>query len=105
MKKQMTIATALTNCTASGQSVGNIRIATSENFRDRDGNRQERTEWHNVVLWGRLAELAQQYLGKGRRVYIEGRLQTRSWEDQQSGQRRYATEIVGVGFFREHISL
>ena len=80
--------------TASGQMVCNLSIATSENFKDREGNRQERTEWHRVVLWGRLAELAQQYLGKGRKVYIEGRIQTRSWDDAQSGQKRYATDIV-----------
>src|SRR5690606_8792446 len=65
--------------TGSGQSVATLSIATSENFNDRDGNRQERTEWHRVVLWGKLAELAQRYLAKGRKVFIEGRLQTRSW--------------------------
>ncbi|MEE2780342.1 MAG: single-stranded DNA-binding protein, partial [Myxococcota bacterium] len=80
--------------TQSGQMVATLAIATSDNFKDRDGNRQERTEWHDVVLWGKLAELAQQYLAKGRQVYIEGRLQTRSWDDQASGQKRYRTEVI-----------
>lgn len=80
--------------TASGQMVANLSIATSETFNNREGERQERTEWHRVQLWGKLAELAQRYLAKGRKVYIEGRIQTRSWDDQQSGQKRYATEIV-----------
>ena len=80
--------------TQSGQTVATLSIATSENYTDREGNRQERTEWHRVVLWARLAELAQQYLRKGRKVYVEGRIQTRSWDDAQSGQRRYTTEVV-----------
>ncbi len=80
--------------TPSGQMVCNLSVATSENYTDRNGNRQERTEWHRVVLWGKLAELAQRYLSKGRKVFIEGRIQTRSWEDQQTGQKRYSTEIV-----------
>nr|HMN70177.1 single-stranded DNA-binding protein [Bdellovibrionales bacterium] len=63
------------------------------NWTDREGQKQERTEWHRVVVWGKLAELCGKYLSKGRQAYIEGRLQTRSWEDQQ-GQKRYATEIV-----------
>lgn len=80
--------------TATGQMVATLSIATSENFTDKQGQRQERTEWHRVVLWAKLAELAQRYLGKGRKVYIEGRLATRSWEDQQTGQKKYSTEIV-----------
>ncbi len=80
--------------TQGGQSVASLSIATSESYQDRDGNRQERTEWHRVVLWGRLAELAQQYLSKGRKVYVEGRLQTRSWDDPQSGEKKYSTEVV-----------
>jgi single-strand DNA-binding protein len=80
--------------TANGQMVATLSIATSESFNGRDGNRQERTEWHRVVVWAKLAELAQRYLSKGRKVFIEGRIQTRSWEDAQSGQKRYSTEIV-----------
>lgn len=80
--------------TASGQSVSNFTVATSENFKDASGNWQDRTEWHRVVAWGKLAEICNQYLKKGRQVYIEGRLQTRSWDDTKSGEKRYATEIV-----------
>lgn len=80
--------------TPSGQTVATLSIATSENFTTRDGQRQERTEWHRVVVWNKLAELAQRYLQKGRKVYIEGRIQTRSWDDQQTGQKRYSTEII-----------
>ncbi len=76
-----------------GGTVTRLSIATSENWVDKDGQRQERTEWHRVVVWGRLAEICGKHLAKGRQVYVEGRLQTRSWEDQQ-GQKRYATEIV-----------
>ena len=78
---------------SSGQSVANFNIATSENWVDRDGQKQERTEWHRIVVWGKLAEVCRQHLGKGRQVYIDGKLQTRTWEDQQ-GQKRYTTEIV-----------
>ncbi|NTV26755.1 MAG: single-stranded DNA-binding protein [Chlorobiaceae bacterium] len=80
--------------TASGQTVVNFTVATSENFKDSSGNLQERTEWHRIVVWGRLAEICHQYLKKGRQVYIEGRLQTRSWDDSKSGEKKYATEIV-----------
>jgi len=80
--------------TSNGQMVATLSIATSESFNGRDGNRQERTEWHRVVVWAKLAELAQRYLSKGRKVFIEGRIQTRSWDDTQSGQKRYSTEIV-----------
>ncbi|MGM0575485.1 MAG: single-stranded DNA-binding protein [Myxococcota bacterium] len=81
--------------TQSGTPVANLSIATNRYRKDQMGNRQEETEWHRVVLFGRTAEIAQQYLSKGRTVYIEGRLQTRSWEDAQSGQRKYMTEVVG----------
>ncbi|MDP6946151.1 MAG: single-stranded DNA-binding protein [Myxococcota bacterium] len=80
--------------TGGGAQVANLRIATSRNYTDKQGQRREETEWHSVVLWNKLAELAQRYLQKGRKVYIEGRLQTRDWVDQQSGQKRYKTEIV-----------
>lgn len=76
-----------------GQSVCRLSVATSENWTDREGQKQERTEWHRVVVWGKLAELCGKYLTKGRQAYIEGRLQTRSWEDQQ-GQKKYTTEVV-----------
>jgi len=76
-----------------GSTVARLSLATSENWTDKEGQKQERTEWHRVVVWGKLAELCGRYLNKGRQVYIEGRLQTRSWEDQQ-GQKRYTTEIV-----------
>jgi single-strand DNA-binding protein len=76
-----------------GNTVARLSLATSENWMDKQGQKQERTEWHRVVVWGKLAELCGKYLAKGRQVYVEGRLQTRSWEDQQ-GQKRYTTEIV-----------
>ena len=78
----------------SGQTVCRLSVATSENWTDRDGQKQERTEWHRVVVWGRMAEVCGQHLAKGRQVYLEGRLQTRSWEDQQ-GQKKYTTENRG----------
>ncbi|MBD3345988.1 MAG: single-stranded DNA-binding protein [Chitinivibrionales bacterium] len=78
--------------TPSGQAVTNFPVATSERFTDKSGQKQERTEWHNIVAWGKLAELANQYLKKGRSAYIEGRLTTRSWEDRD-GNRRYKTEV------------
>ncbi len=80
--------------TPSGQTVVNFSVATNESWGGRDGQeRQEKTEWHRIVAWGRLAEICNEYLRKGRQVYIEGRLQTRSWDDQQ-GQKRYMTEII-----------
>ena len=82
-----------TRFTPSGAQVANFSLATSESWNDKDGQRQERTEWHRIVLWRRLAEIAGQYLKKGSKVYIEGKLQTRSWEDQQ-GHKRQTTEIV-----------
>jgi len=80
--------------TASGQSVANFTLATNESFKDSSGNLQERTEWHRIITWGKLAEICNQYLKKGRQVYVEGRLQTRSWDDAKSGEKKYATEIV-----------
>jgi single-strand DNA-binding protein len=80
--------------TPGGLPVAKIAVATNERFKDKDGQWQDRTEWHNVVLWQRLAEIAGEYLKKGSKLYIEGRLQTRSWEDKQSGQKKYMTEIV-----------
>ena len=78
-----------------GGSICNLRLATSESWKDKQtGERKERTEWHRVVLRNRLGEIAQQYLRKGSQVYIEGRIQTRKWQDQ-NGQDRYSTEIVG----------
>ncbi len=78
---------------AQNQTVTRLSVATSENWTGKDGQKQERTEWHRVVVWGKLAELCGKYLAKGRQVYVEGRLQTRSWEDPQ-GQKKYTTEIV-----------
>lgn len=77
----------------SGVKVANFSIATSENYTGKDGNKVEKTEWHNIVMWRGLAEVAEKYLKKGSPVFIEGRLQTRSWDDQ-SGNKRYTTEIV-----------
>ncbi len=80
--------------TPSGVPVANFSLATSESWSDRtSGERQERTEWHRLVLWRKLAEIAGQYLKKGSKIYVEGKLQTRSWDDQ-SGQKRYTTEVV-----------
>jgi len=79
--------------TQSGQAVANFTVATTERFSTRDGDRQERTEWHRIVTWGKTAELCAQYLSKGRSVYLEGRLQTREWEDKE-GQKRRTTEIT-----------
>lgn len=83
-----------TRYTASGQQVCNFSMATDETFKDRAGERQKRTEWHKIVMWGRLAEIAQQYLKRGSLIYVEGRLQTRQWDDQATGNKRYSTEIV-----------
>ena len=79
---------------ADGKAVANFSLATSETFKDKEGNKQERTEWHRIVLWGRLAEIAGEYLRKGSMAYIEGRLQTRKWTDKE-GQEKYVTEIIG----------
>lgn len=83
-----------TRYTSGGQAVANFTLATDETYKDRSGERQKRTEWHRVVLWGKLAEIAQQYLKKGTLVYIEGRIQTRQWEDKRDGQKKSSTEIV-----------
>ena len=80
--------------TQSGSQVAKFSVATSSRYKDRDGNFQEETEWHRVVAFGRLAEICGQYLHKGKQVYIEGRLQTSSWDDKETGQKRYMTEIV-----------
>jgi len=77
----------------SGQRVTSIAVATNRTFKDKDGNRQEQVEFHNIVIWGKLAEIASQYLVKGQEVMIEGRIQTRSW-DGQDGAKKYRTEIV-----------
>lgn len=79
--------------TPNGAAVANVSLATNESWTDRNGERQERTEWHRLVLWRKLAEIAGQYLRKGSKVFVEGRLQTSSWDDQ-SGQKRYTTEVV-----------
>ncbi|HTQ78639.1 MAG TPA: single-stranded DNA-binding protein [Thermoanaerobaculia bacterium] len=84
--------------TPSGQPVASFTLATSRKWRDKGGQRQEQTEWHQIVCWGRQAEVAGQYLTKGKQIYVEGRLQTRSWEDRQSGEKRYRTEIICENF-------
>lgn len=81
--------------TTSGQKCANLTIATSEKYTDRDNNRNEKTEWHNVVLWGKQAEFAERFLRKGLSVYLEGKITTRSWDDQATGKKVYKTEIVG----------
>jgi len=78
--------------TPSGSAVANFSIATSESWNDKSGQKQERTEWHRIVVWGKQAELCQQYLSKGRQVYIEGKLQTRQWQDKDN-QTKYTTEV------------
>lgn len=78
--------------TPSGAAVANFSVATNESWTDKSGQKQERTEWHRVVVWGKLAELCNQYLAKGRQVYVEGRLQTRQWQDKD-GQTKYTTEV------------
>jgi single-strand DNA-binding protein len=80
--------------TASGQAVASFSLATSEKFKGKSGEWEERTEWHNITLWGKLAEISGEYLSKGKTIYVEGRLQTRKWQDK-SGNDRYTTEIVG----------
>jgi single-strand DNA-binding protein len=80
--------------TPQGTAVAKLTLATNERYKVKEGQWQDRTEWHNVVLWQRLAEIAGEYLKKGSKVYIEGRLQTRSWEDKQTNQKRYMTEVV-----------
>jgi len=76
-----------------GEAVTNVSLATTESYKDKDGNKQERTEWHNLVFYKRLAEIAGEYLKKGAQIYVEGRIQTRKWQDKE-GKDRYTTEIV-----------
>jgi single-strand DNA-binding protein len=78
----------------SGDAVTNISIATSEKWKDKGGEQQEHTEWHRIAFFGKLAEIAGEYLKKGSPVYVEGRIRTRKWQDKESGQDRYSTEIV-----------
>ena len=78
----------------SGGAVCNFSIATTERYKDKQGQQQEKTEWHNITMYNRLAEIAGQYLKKGSSVYLEGRIQTRKWQDKQTGADRYTTEIV-----------
>ncbi len=79
--------------TPSGQGVCEFRVATNESWNDKNGQRQERTEWHRIVVWGKRAEVCSKYLSKGRSVYVEGRIQTRTYDDKE-GNKRYITEIV-----------
>jgi len=78
----------------SGSPVANFSLATNERFKGRNDEWQERTEWHNIVAWQRLAEIVGEYVSKGSKVYVEGKLQTRNWDDRQSGEGKYRTEIV-----------
>ena len=79
--------------TQTGQTVTRLNLATSESWVNREGERQEKTEWHRIVIWGKLAETCAQHLNKGRQIYVEGRLQTRSWETEK-GEKRFSTEVV-----------
>jgi single-strand DNA-binding protein len=78
----------------SGQAVCELRVATNEVWNDKNNQRQERTEWHRIVVYAKTAENCAQYLDKGRQIYVEGRIQTRSWDDKKTGEKRYMTEIV-----------
>jgi single-strand DNA-binding protein len=86
-----------TRYTSSGQAVCNFTLATDETYKDRAGERQKRTEWHRIVVWAKQAEIAQQYLHKGSLIYVEGRIQTRQWDDRE-GQKRTTVEIVANNF-------
>ena len=86
-----------TRYTGAGQAVANFSLATDESYKDRNGERQKRTEWHKIVLWGKQAEIAQQYLKKGSLIFVEGRIQTREWQDKE-GQKRTSFEIVANNF-------
>jgi single-strand DNA-binding protein len=86
-----------TRYTGGGQAVANFSIATDETYKDKNGERQKRTEWHKIVVWGKQAEIAQQYLKKGSLVFIEGRIQSREWQDKE-GQKRTSFEIVASNF-------
>lgn len=80
--------------TTGGTAVAKFSVATTGGYKDKEGNWQETVEWHNVIAWARLAEICSEYLNKGSKVYVEGRLQTSSWEDKKSGEKKYKTEIV-----------
>jgi len=84
--------------TPSGQPVASFTLATNRRWKDKSGQRQEQTEWHQIVVWGKQAEIAGQYLTKGKQIFLEGRLQTRSWDDRQTGEKKYRTEIVCENF-------
>ncbi|HET8966741.1 MAG TPA: single-stranded DNA-binding protein [Candidatus Acidoferrum sp.] len=86
-----------TRYTGGGQAVANFSVATDETYRDKNGERQKRTEWHKIVVWGKQAEIAQQYLKKGSLIFIEGRIQSREWQDKE-GQKRTSFEIVATNF-------
>lgn len=86
-----------TRYTGGGQAVANFSVATDETYKDRNGEKQKRTEWHKIVVWGKQAEIAQQYLKKGSLVFIEGRIQSREWQDKE-GQKRTSFEIVANNF-------
>src|SRR5271169_4582139 len=86
-----------TRFTGGGQAVANFSVATDETYKDKNGERQKRTEWHKIVVWGKQAEIAQQYLKKGSLVFIEGRIQSREWQDKE-GQKRTSFEIVATNF-------
>jgi single-strand DNA-binding protein len=86
-----------TRYTSGGQAVCNFTLATDETYKDRNGERQKRTEWHRIVVWAKQAEIAQQYLHKGSLVFVEGRIQTRQWDDRE-GQKRTTVEIVATNF-------
>src|SRR5689334_5938936 len=86
-----------TRYTSAGQAVCNFTLATDETYKDRNGERQKRTEWHRIVVWGKQAEIAQQYLHKGSLIFVEGRIQTRQWDDRE-GQKRTSVEIVANNF-------
>ena len=83
--------------TQNGQPVCTFKLVTDESYKDRDGNQVERSEWHNIVFWGKAGEIISQYMKKGRQIYVEGRIQTRKYEDKE-GQTRYITEINGSDF-------
>src|SRR6266849_4826586 len=86
-----------TRYTGGGQAVANFSVATDESYKDKKGERQKRTEWHKIVVWGKQAEIAQQYLKKGSLIFIEGRIQSREWQDKE-GQKRTSFEIVATNF-------
>jgi single-strand DNA-binding protein len=79
---------------SNGEAVANVSLATSENWKDKEGKKQEKTEWHHLVFYRRLAEIAGEYLKKGAQIYVEGKIQTRKWQDKETGQDRYTTEII-----------